>query len=550
MKKALLILLLLSFKLADAQFTPPTVKVDTVITKVQGSKSFYVRNPSNRTIQVTGIRTLLSQFYFTTTPFSINPNDSVLVTVLFKTNQNVTYRDFFIFETRGLKYPLVYYLIGTAKYPESYYAFSQGLYDEALKSAIKTFTTTGHISLTYNTARDAMYGTIDHYESPDTIECIYTGRKAVVRTRTEATNQNFNCEHTLPQSFFNSNEPMVCDLFHLYPTDETANSYRSNYPFGKVVANITWQNGGSKLGRDSTNEIVFEPRDVHKGNVARSLFYFCVTYPTSFGTFMSLKQENTLRQWNVLDTVDAKERLRNTRIHTAQNTYNPFIDHPELVDRIASVYTTLNSTPKAKISAAPYNVQFDTVAANDTTSYYIAVMNYGNTALTISSAVSNLSQFIVESVPTSVPLGEMRYIKVKFKPTTMYQTYTGTLTISNSDTPIIINLKGYCGYGSAINLISSEVPEKFGIEQNYPNPFNPSTKIRFSVAGDGKKGIVTLKVFDMLGREVETLVNRSLNPGVYEVPFTASGNSGSGVYFVQLAINNEQIAIRKMILAK
>ncbi|MCE1165742.1 MAG: endonuclease [Bacteroidetes bacterium] len=547
MRKIFLILLLLCFKLTIAQITPVTVKVDTTITKVQGSKSFYVRNPSNKAVQVTGIRTLLSQFYYTTAPFTINPNDSVLVTVLFKTNQNVTYRDFFIFETKGLKYPLVYYLLATAKYPESYYAFSQGLYDEALKSAIKTFTTTGHIPLTYNTARDAMYGTIDHYESPDTIECIYTGRKAIVRTRAEATAQNFNCEHTLPQSFFNSNVPMVSDLFHLYPTDETANNARSNYPFGKVVSNITWQTGGSKLGKDSTGETVFEPRDVHKGNVARSLFYFCVTYPSSFGSFMSVKQENILRQWNVLDTVDAKERLRNTRIHTAQNTYNPFIDHPEIVDRITSVISTANATPKAKISAAPFNVQFDTVAANDTTSYYIAVMNYGNASLTISSAVSSITQFVVESVPASIPQGEMRYIKVKFRPTVMNQTYSGTLNISNSDSPITVNLNGVCGNSSAINLISNEVPDKFGLEQNYPNPFNPTTNIRFSVAGNS---FVTLKVYDMLGREAAVLVNRNLQPGVYEAPFTAGNSAGSGVYFVRLSVNNEQVAIKKMVLTK
>ncbi len=545
-KVFLLFLLFICFKFSTAQITPVTIKLDTAITKVQGSKSFYVRNPSNKPIQITGIRTLLSQFYFTTTPFSINPNDSVQVSILFKTNQNVTYRDFYIFETKGLKYPLVYYLAATAKYPDAQYSFTQGLYDEALKTALRSFTTTGYVSLGYDTGRDKMFETIDDYGG-DTIECVYIGRKIRATNRTQAQNQNFNTEHTYPQSYFSENEPMKSDLFHLYPTDATPNSYRSNYAFGKVVSNITYQNGGSKLGKDSTGEIVFEPRDVHKGNVARSLFYFCVKYNNvSPGGFMNAKQENTLRQWNIFDTVDARENLRNTRIYSFQHVRNPFIDHPELVDRIKSTFSVANTAPKAEISAAPFSVKFDTVAANDTTSYYIAVMNYGNTSLTITSAVSSAPQFIVESVPSSVPAGELRYLKVKFKPTAMYQTYTGTLTIQNSDETIVVNLTGVGGTSIGVSKISSEVPSVFRLEQNYPNPFNPLTKIRFSVA---KYGLITLKVFDVLGRETAMPVNEILQPGVYETPFSGS-NLTSGIYYYQLAIDNEPIGIKRMVLVK
>ncbi len=126
------------------------MKVDTAITKVTKSKSFYVRNPGNTVVQVTNIRTLLSQFTFTTAPFNINPFDSVLVTINFKTNQNITYKDFFIFENKGLKYPIVYYLVATAKYPDALYAFTQGLIDEPLKTALRSFTTTGYIQLGYD----------------------------------------------------------------------------------------------------------------------------------------------------------------------------------------------------------------------------------------------------------------------------------------------------------------------------------------------------------------------------------------------------------------
>jgi hypothetical protein len=537
-KKLLVLILVFCVKLSFAQVTPSLITVDTAITKVTKSKSFYVKNPSNKIIQITNIRTLLSQFTFTTTPFNINPFDSVLVTINYKTNQNITYRDFFIFENKGLKYPLVYYISATAKYSDVLYAFTQGLIDEPLKAVLKTFTLNGHIPLTYNTARDAMYGTIDHYESPDTLECVYIGRRAVVRTRAEANTESFNCEHTLPQSFFNSNEPMVSDLFHLYPTDNEPNNRRSNYAFGLPVTNITYNVAGSKLGTDATGEIVFEPRDVHKGNVARSLFYFCITYPTYLGGYMTAKQEGILRGWNVLDTVDSKERLRNTRIHTAQNTWNPFIDHPELVDRIKSIYTTANTVAKPEISATPFNVVYDTLASNDTSSYYVGLINYGTGNLSITSAVSSIPQFIVESIPATIPQSELRYLKVKFHPTATNQTYNGVVTIQNGDSTITINLKGFSNSQTVgVTNISSEIPNEFTLMQNYPNPFNPTTKIRFAIPSNLSGKFVSLKIYDITGKEVSVLVSTNLQTGFYETDFYASSLS-SGVYIYRLQSGN------------
>jgi hypothetical protein len=74
------------------------------------------------------------------------------------------------------------------------------------------------------------------------------------------------------------------------------------------------------------------------------------------------------------------------------------------------------------------------------------------------------------------------------------------------------------------------IPSRFELLQNYPNPFNPATRIPFSVRGSG---FVSLKVYDILGREVRTLVNENLQPGVYEATFDATGLA-SGVYFYRL----------------
>ena len=98
--------------------------------------------------------------------------------------------------------------------------------------------------------------------------------------------------------------------------------------------------------------------------------------------------------------------------------------------------------------------------------------------------------------------------------------------------------------------VNLTVPEKFSLEQNYPNPFNPATTIGFSIP---TSGFVTLKVYDVLGNEVTTLVNEEKPAGSYEVEFEShSGESlklTSGVYFYKLQTGNF-VETKKMILMK
>lgn len=89
------------------------------------------------------------------------------------------------------------------------------------------------------------------------------------------------------------------------------------------------------------------------------------------------------------------------------------------------------------------------------------------------------------------------------------------------------------------------IPEKFSLEQNYPNPFNPVTKIRFEIP---KNGFVTLKVYNILGKEVQTLVSENLSSGVYTIDFDGSMLS-SGIYFYCLETNGFKDT-KKMILMK
>ncbi len=93
------------------------------------------------------------------------------------------------------------------------------------------------------------------------------------------------------------------------------------------------------------------------------------------------------------------------------------------------------------------------------------------------------------------------------------------------------------------------VPQAFSLDQNYPNPFNPSTKIQYTT---GNAGLVSLKVYDVLGHEVATLVNNNQEAGSYTVPFNTSEaklNLSSGVYFYRLEAGSF-VSTKKLILMK
>ena len=92
---------------------------------------------------------------------------------------------------------------------------------------------------------------------------------------------------------------------------------------------------------------------------------------------------------------------------------------------------------------------------------------------------------------------------------------------------------------------NSEIPKEFRLYNNYPNPFNPSTKIKFDIP---KSSLVKLIVYDILGREIKTLVNEKLNAGRYEVNWDGS-NYPSGVYIYKL-VAEDFVNVKKMVLLK
>ena len=109
-----------------------------------------------------------------------------------------------------------------------------------------------------------------------------------------------------------------------------------------------------------------------------------------------------------------------------------------------------------------------------------------------------------------------------------------------------IDLDGSFKYSSIVNVEVGQAPKEFSLGQKYPNPFNPSTSIQFTVPSDGR---ASLKVFDMLGREVATLVDGEVKAGVYQQATFDASRFSSGIYFARLQFGQKQL-LKKMVLAK
>ena len=96
-----------------------------------------------------------------------------------------------------------------------------------------------------------------------------------------------------------------------------------------------------------------------------------------------------------------------------------------------------------------------------------------------------------------------------------------------------------------IQGISAEIPKEYKLYQNYPNPFNPSTTINFDII---KSGNVKIVLYDVLGREVKTIVNENAEPGKFKVVFNAD-NFASGLYFYKIT-SNDFTAVKKLLIVK
>ena len=269
-----------------------------------------------------------------------------------------------------------------------------------------------HTQLGYDNARAKMYNYIDNHNNK--ITCVYSGYQVSWTYGGTGTNPDpINCEHTVPQSYFNDAEPMKSDLHHLFPAYNSWNSTRSNYPFAEIDDNTTtkWMYLSTSQSTIPTSNIdlyseyasgQFEPREDHKGDVARAIFYFYTMYPTQAGSISDVADINTLYQWSIDDPVSQAEIDRNIAIQSFQGDLNPYITMPSLIAR-AWDFTPTNSVPDAPTLSLNAGTSSLTVNWGDVSSengYNLYRSLNGGTYSLLTNLAANSTSFTDNDVST------------------------------------------------------------------------------------------------------------------------------------------------------
>lgn len=415
-------------------------------------------------------------------------------------------------------------LLGQGRYSKSYYNNTENLIEEVLKDSLHDIIGRNYFNAGYSIARDSMFMSYDNLKvngggaSSNTIECVYTGRQAVGYTdRTDCqTNYSFNTEHTFPQNFFNSLEPMRADLYHLFPTDDLANNTRGSLPFG-VVNNPSWSQGGSK-----GNSTTFEPRDLHKGVTARAMFYFVVRYQ-NYSSFLT-SQEGILRQWHDQFPPTAAEITRANRIFQLQDNRNPFIDYPQFINRIASISNTSVGNIATSSDTPDDTINFGQVLAPGAAQYNYWIANDGNAPLTISglSLTPNTALNFLNNTGsnTTIQPGEATRIEIELAMAPPGP-FTGILNYIAQGTGLLANVS--VPIKAQISLTGlTEVTNGNGYTI-YPNPASG----HICIHPNPTQG--TVKIYDLEGRMLKEQgqvssgclpVSDIVTPGVYFLEWT------------------------------
>jgi endonuclease I len=206
-------------------------------------------------------------------------------------------------------------------------------------------------TLGYTNARDTMYAVID-LQQGNQLSGVYSGFTITLDLSldpsTDAYNKGINAEHTWPQSMGADVEPQKSDLHHLFPCKDNVNSSRGNVPFGEipdantdkwyrmdeVLESIPTANIDEYAEKENNDPDKFEPREIHKGDAARSVFYFYAMYQSAADQAFWDVQKDILLQWHYYDPVDEWEYNRTNAIANYQDFPNPFVLDSTLARRI------------------------------------------------------------------------------------------------------------------------------------------------------------------------------------------------------------------------
>jgi endonuclease I len=332
------------------------------------------------------------------------------------------------------------------------------------------------------------------------LECIYTGRIVTGYTnRSDLFSVNsINAEHTFPQGKFNSSTPMVSDMHHLFPTDEDANNSRSSYPFG--VASTPYiadaKNTPSHLG----SNFLYEPRDVQKGATARAMLYFVIRYQDYQNFFAP--QEAILKTWNKAFAPTGVDKKRNDDIQARQLNRNPFVDYPQLADRITNFVANSVAPNSYELYKQPY-INYGTVTPGTYTFNYVFVNN-GNQTMFISNP--NLSNPAILSFATgsgssfTIAPGEAYTLKVNLALASATDSVMEALTFNTNPGNSVVNIPIYANKTKIAAPLAAGKNIETAAFSLYPNPV--TEELTIARGNQFGKGEYQLEILDALGRTV------------------------------------------------
>ena len=241
----------------------------------------------------------------------------------------------------------------TASAQASYYKEIDGKKGgEALKTALHELIKS-HKKISYGSGEDKTWGAF--YTTDAAMENgkrrvldMYSSQKRYFGDKGSAVG-GMNIEHSVAKSWWGGTQNNAyCDLHHLNPSDQNANSRKSNYPLGELTS-VSWENGVTFVGKaniDGSNQNAYEPCDEYKGDFARVFMYMFTCYQdlTWEYTWMNYEKSTypTLKPWAVKlllkwhrqDPVSEKEVNRNNAVYAIQGNRNPFVDYPQLADYV------------------------------------------------------------------------------------------------------------------------------------------------------------------------------------------------------------------------
>ena len=385
-------------------------------------------------------------------------------------------------------------LVSAADIPDTYYTVANGKSDSVLKSSLHRVIKVGS-RLGYGSGCSSTWGGFATSDvTPDgKVWDMYSDNRPSFSSSCAAAS-GMNIEHSFAKSWWGgANNNAYKDLFHLNPSNSTANSQRGNRPPG-VVVTPKFDNGSFKVGRNPAygDFDVFKPADEYKGDFARAYFYMATCYEEfvwrldnkDVGSYYVMRNDSykeflpwfteILLQWHRQDPVSQKEIDRLAAITAIQSNRNPFIDYPCLVEYIwgnkqgevvdfARLMSSVNPNYLSNddksgcsceitdptITSPRKNATVNVGAANlnealTTTINVQGVLLTQNVSLAITGTNASLFKVSTVSLTASQVLNSVDVI-VTYTPTALGQ-HAATLTISSSElaTSTIVNLTGSC----------------------------------------------------------------------------------------------------------